>query len=50
MFNDAVEAIDLLYFLSDQHQRKQKRRRKANPSIDDLCEEVSPVRVGCDKV
>lgn len=40
IFNDAVEAIDLLYFLADQHQRRRKRRRTLNPSVEDLCEEV----------
>ena len=40
MFNDVVEAIDLLYFLADRHQSKRKRRNW-NPSVEYLCEEVS---------
>lgn len=41
MFNEAVEAIDLLYFLADRHQR-QRRKRKRNwiPSVEYLLEEV----------
>ncbi|OOF94571.1 hypothetical protein ASPCADRAFT_148285 [Aspergillus carbonarius ITEM 5010] len=38
MFNDVVEAIDLLYFLADRHQSKRKRRNW-NPSVEYLCEE-----------
>lgn len=40
MFNDTVEAIDLLYFLADRHQRRRKRRKMWNPSVDYLLEEV----------
>ena len=48
IFNDAVEAIDLLYFLADQHQRRQKRRRASYPSVEFLCEEVGLVfSAGC---
>lgn len=41
MFNDAVEAIDMLYFLADRHQRKRKRQKMWNPSVNYLLEEVS---------
>jgi hypothetical protein len=41
MFNDVVEAIDLLYFLADRHQKRRRKRRNWNPSLDYLCEEVS---------
>lgn len=40
MFNDMVEAVDLLYFLVDQHQRKKRRRRDGEPTFEYLCEEV----------
>ncbi|RHZ70401.1 hypothetical protein CDV55_107796 [Aspergillus turcosus] len=39
MFNDVVEAIDLLYFLADRHQPKGRRRKNWNPSVEYLCEE-----------
>ncbi|PKY03583.1 hypothetical protein P168DRAFT_237220 [Aspergillus campestris IBT 28561] len=39
MFNDVVEAIDLLYFLADKHQPKRRKRRTLNPTVEDLCEE-----------
>ncbi|KAM0091657.1 hypothetical protein ACP6JD_004912 [Aspergillus fumigatus] len=39
MFNDVVEAIDLLYFLADRHQPKGRRRKKGYPSVEYLCEE-----------
>ncbi|KAF4238821.1 hypothetical protein CNMCM6805_006197 [Aspergillus fumigatiaffinis] len=39
MFNDVVEAIDLLYFLTDRHQPKGRRRKNWNPSVEYLCEE-----------
>ncbi|PYH87414.1 hypothetical protein BO71DRAFT_436741 [Aspergillus ellipticus CBS 707.79] len=38
IFNDVVEAIDLLYFLADRHQSK-RRKRGWNPSVEYLCEE-----------
>lgn len=42
MFNDVVEAIDLLYFLADRHQkRRRSKRRNRTPSVEYLCEEVS---------
>lgn len=40
IFNDMVEAIDLLYFLTDRHQKRRTRRRNSNPSVQYLCEEV----------
>ncbi|TQB77476.1 hypothetical protein MPDQ_000016 [Monascus purpureus] len=39
IFNDMVEAIDLLYFLTDRHQKRRTRRRNSNPSVQYLCEE-----------
>ncbi|EAW13092.1 uncharacterized protein ACLA_015300 [Aspergillus clavatus NRRL 1] len=39
MFNDVVEAIDLLYFLADRHQPKRRRRKNWNPTVEYLCEE-----------
>ncbi|KAI3009701.1 hypothetical protein CBS147346_2039 [Aspergillus niger] len=40
IFNDVVEAIDLLYFLADRHQSKRRRKRRNwNPSVEYLCEE-----------
>ncbi|RJE20898.1 hypothetical protein PHISCL_06766 [Aspergillus sclerotialis] len=39
MFNDTVEAIDLLYFLADRHQRKRRRQKAWNPSVEYLLEE-----------
>ncbi|KAE8148950.1 hypothetical protein BDV25DRAFT_157205 [Aspergillus avenaceus] len=39
MFTEIVEAIDLLYFLSDRHQRKRRKRKNWNPSVEYLCEE-----------
>ncbi|KAL3434911.1 hypothetical protein BDV09DRAFT_168902 [Aspergillus tetrazonus] len=43
MFNEVVEAIDLLYFLTDRHKpkRSSRRRRKswASPSLEHLCDE-----------
>lgn len=40
MYNDMVEAIDLLYFLVDRHQRRRRKRRTWDPSFEYLCEEV----------
>ena len=40
MFNEMVEAIDLLYFLADRHQKKRRKRKDWNPSLEYLCEEV----------
>lgn len=40
-FNDMVEAIDLLYFLIDRHQKRRRRRKDWNPSVEYLGEEVS---------
>ena len=40
MFNETVEAIDLLYFLADRHQRKRRRQKAWNPSVEYLLEEV----------
>ena len=34
-----VEAIDLLYFLTDRHQKRRMRRKVWNPSVQYLCEE-----------
>ncbi|KKA18637.1 hypothetical protein T310_7407 [Rasamsonia emersonii CBS 393.64] len=39
MYNDMVEAIDLLYFLVDRHQRRRRKRRTWDPSFEYLCEE-----------
>ncbi|KAL5362719.1 hypothetical protein BJX96DRAFT_154457 [Aspergillus floccosus] len=39
IFNDVIEAIDLLYFLADRHQSKRRKRRNWNPSVEYLCEE-----------
>ncbi|KAF7590904.1 hypothetical protein BBP40_002266 [Aspergillus hancockii] len=39
MFNDVVEAIDLLYFLADRHQKRRRKRKNWNPSVEYLCEE-----------
>ncbi|KAL4887442.1 hypothetical protein BJY04DRAFT_2587 [Aspergillus karnatakaensis] len=38
MFNEVIEAIDLLYFLIDRHKPK-RRRRNWNPSVEYLCDE-----------
>jgi hypothetical protein len=43
VYNDMVEAIDLLYFLVDRHQRKRPGRRSWNPSFEYLCDEVRPL-------
>jgi hypothetical protein len=40
MYNDMVEAIDLLYFLVDRHQRQKRKRRNGDPSFEYLCDEV----------
>ncbi|KAI9371801.1 hypothetical protein BJX61DRAFT_534513 [Aspergillus egyptiacus] len=39
MFNEVVEAIDLLYFLTDRHKPKRRRKRNWNPSVEYLCDE-----------
>ncbi|KKK19328.1 hypothetical protein P175DRAFT_0426382 [Aspergillus ochraceoroseus IBT 24754] len=39
MFNDVIEAIDLLYFLTDRHKPKRRKRKRGNPSVQDLCDE-----------
>ncbi|RAL13952.1 uncharacterized protein BO97DRAFT_387103 [Aspergillus homomorphus CBS 101889] len=39
MFNEVVEAIDLLYFLADRHKRKRGRGRFKGPTVEYLCEE-----------
>ncbi|EYE94076.1 uncharacterized protein EURHEDRAFT_458581 [Aspergillus ruber CBS 135680] len=39
LFNEIVEAIDLLYFLADRHQKKRNKRKDWNPSVEYLCEE-----------
>ncbi|KAL4904840.1 hypothetical protein BDW74DRAFT_22450 [Aspergillus multicolor] len=42
MFNEVVEAIDLLYFLTDRHKPKRSSRRRkswAPPSLEYLCDE-----------
>ncbi|KAL1966793.1 hypothetical protein VTN77DRAFT_3758 [Rasamsonia byssochlamydoides] len=39
MYNDMVEAIDLLYFLVDRHQRRRRKRRNWDPSFEYLCDE-----------
>ncbi|KAL5343061.1 hypothetical protein BJX70DRAFT_206767 [Aspergillus crustosus] len=38
MFNEVVEAIDLLYFLTDRHKPK-RRKRNWKPSVEYLCDE-----------
>ncbi|KAL3464179.1 hypothetical protein BJX64DRAFT_255092 [Aspergillus heterothallicus] len=39
MFNEVVEAIDLLYFLTDRHKPKGRKKRNWNPSLEYLCDE-----------
>lgn len=39
MFNEMVEAIDLLYFVVDRHQWKRRKRKNWNPSFEYLCDE-----------
>lgn len=42
MFNEVVEAIDLLYFLTDRHKPKRSSRRRKSwnpPSLEYLCDE-----------
>ncbi|KAL1852967.1 hypothetical protein Plec18170_005549 [Paecilomyces lecythidis] len=39
VFNEMVEAIDLLYFLSDRHQKRRGKRRNWNPTVEYLCDE-----------
>ncbi|OJJ50976.1 hypothetical protein ASPZODRAFT_57105 [Penicilliopsis zonata CBS 506.65] len=39
MFNEMVEAIDLLYFLADRLQSKRRKQKTLNPSVEYLCEE-----------
>ncbi|KAL2838722.1 hypothetical protein BJY01DRAFT_219823 [Aspergillus pseudoustus] len=39
MFNEVVEAIDLLYFLTDRHKPKRRKRRNWKPSLEYLCDE-----------
>ncbi|EEH10040.1 conserved hypothetical protein [Histoplasma capsulatum G186AR] len=41
MFNEMVEAIDLLYFLADKHQKSRKRGKKWNPKVDYLFDEYT---------
>ncbi|OAX81166.1 hypothetical protein ACJ72_04493 [Emergomyces africanus] len=41
MFNEMVEAIDLLYFLADKHQKSRRRGQKWNPKIDYLFDEYT---------
>ncbi|OAT12486.1 hypothetical protein BDBG_07820 [Blastomyces gilchristii SLH14081] len=41
MFNEMVEAIDLLYFLADQHQKSRRRGRKWNPKVNYLFDEYT---------
>ncbi|KLJ09535.1 hypothetical protein EMPG_15061 [Blastomyces silverae] len=41
MFNEMVEAIDLLYFLADQHQKSRRRGKKWNPKVDYLFDEYT---------
>jgi hypothetical protein len=41
MFNEVVEAIDLLYFLTDRHKPKRRKKRNWIPSLEYLCDEVS---------
>lgn len=40
MYNDMVEAIDLLYFLVDRLQRTKRKRRSGGPTFEYLCDEV----------
>lgn len=40
VFNEMVEAIDLLYFLADRHQRRRGKRKNWNPTVEYLCDEV----------
>ena len=46
MFNEMVEAIDLLYFLADKHQRKGRRGKNWNPKLDYLFDEVRSAVLG----
>ncbi|KAL2864726.1 uncharacterized protein BJX67DRAFT_202928 [Aspergillus lucknowensis] len=39
MFNEVVEAVDLLYFLTDRHKPKGRKKRNWNPSLEYLCDE-----------
>ncbi|KAJ9205994.1 hypothetical protein DTO164E3_1247 [Paecilomyces variotii] len=39
VFNEMVEAIDLLYFLADRHQRRRGKRKNWNPTVEYLCDE-----------
>ncbi|KAL2821576.1 hypothetical protein BJX63DRAFT_220166 [Aspergillus granulosus] len=39
MFNEVVEAIDLLYFLTDRHKPKRRKKKNLNPSLEYLCDE-----------
>ncbi|PGH19431.1 hypothetical protein AJ80_03931 [Polytolypa hystricis UAMH7299] len=41
MFNEIVEAVDLLYFLADMHRQKGRRRKKWNPKTDYLFDEYT---------
>lgn len=50
IFNDVIEAIDLLYFLADRHQAKRRKRRNWNPSVEYLCEEVRLFHCGSRRV
>jgi len=43
MFTEMVEAIDLLYFIADRHQKKRRKRKDWNPSLEYLCEEVGAI-------
>ncbi|OJD15961.1 hypothetical protein AJ78_03830 [Emergomyces pasteurianus Ep9510] len=41
MFNEMVEAIDLLYFLADKHRKDRRRGKKWNPKVDYLFDEYT---------
>ncbi|KAL1953988.1 hypothetical protein VTO42DRAFT_1874 [Malbranchea cinnamomea] len=41
MYNEMVEAIDLLYFIVDKHQARRRRKRRWNPKVDFLFQEYT---------
>ncbi|KAK2744392.1 hypothetical protein FQN57_004288 [Myotisia sp. PD_48] len=41
MFGQIVEAVDLLYFLADNHQRRPRRGKNSSPKLDYLLEEYT---------
>ncbi|WEW61010.1 hypothetical protein PRK78_006499 [Emydomyces testavorans] len=39
IYNEMVEAVDLLYFITDKHQQKGRRRKQWNPKVDYLLDQ-----------